>query len=108
MKTFSLDAWGKTHTILLDVEKYTNDRLAIEMLEKVEGDFIESWSMLTVNVPTEELSDENCAFINTNNNGNDIVFWLMENGLGSPTARWAHSGFCDYPEFRFNMEMLVE
>ena len=105
MKKLTLNAWGADHTIVLDTAEYTNGRLAVEMLEVVDS-WVEPWSMLTVNVPDTELSDKNCAFIDTNNNGNDIVFWLMENGLGSPTARWAYSGFCSYPEFRFNMELL--
>ncbi len=103
-----LRAWGGMHTITLEVEKYAdNGRLAIQMWCEDDG-FLEPWSSLTVNIPDRELTDENCAFIDTNNNGEEICHWLIENKLAEHTNRRVTSGFWSYPEFRFNMAEVAK
>ena len=100
--------FGGKIKVAFRLAKYTsNKRLFVGILADEDG-FLEPWTDLTVNMPDTELSDENCVFIDTNNNGSDIVFWLMENGLGNPTARWAYSGFCSYPEFRLDFDRLEQ
>lgn len=42
-----------------------------------------------------------CQFIDTNNNGEEVLDWLMLYGLCTPTGRYAVSGFCKYPEVDF-------
>ena len=51
---------------------------------------------------------KDCAFIDINNLGNDILSWIEKNGLGSPTGRNEQSGFVVYPEYRFDPERLKE
>lgn len=61
---------------------------------------------LTVNLNTT-LTDKNCAYVDTNN-----VKWaenfLQENKIAHPTGRCAISGFCTYPEYRFDMSKLKD
>lgn len=106
MKTLSMYAWGKVHPMTFETANYAdNGNLYVGLRTNIEG-YPEPWSDLTVNlgVPCKE----NCGFIDTNNNGNGIIDWLVENELGELTGRIKASGFCMYPEFRFNMEKLRE
>jgi hypothetical protein len=69
-----------------------------------EDGYPEPWGDLTVNlgIPLEP----NCSFIDTNNCGDGVIDWLIENNIGIPTGRAARSGFCIYPEIQFNKEFL--
>lgn len=104
MARLKLTAWGSEHEITLRINTYLeNGNLAIEMFCWDEG-FPEPWSVLTVNLIDEEKCLPNCAYIDTNNNGENIVDWLEANKLGIRTGNLGVSGWCVYPEFKFNME----
>lgn len=104
MARLKLHSWGKEHDITLEISHYQiNDNLAIQMWCWDESEvFPEPWSMLTVNLTKKCKS--NCAFIDINNNGSNIMEWLEKNNLGRPTGNYEVSGYCIYPEFEFNME----
>ena len=51
-----------------------------------------------------EGEDTKYAYIDINDNGNEIIDWLITNKLGKLTGRICHSGFCMYPEFEFDMD----
>lgn len=106
MKTFDLNRFGKTYTIQLKAGVYYyGGNLYIEMLS-LEDDDIEPWSDLTVNLgPILPL---NCAYIDVNNNGSDILDWLRQHRIAVPTGRYGYSGFCRYPEYLFNEQLLRE
>ena len=75
-----------------------NDTLAVVLENK---DFE---AVLTVNLIDEPISNQ-CAFVDTNN-----VPWaekfLQDNRIAQPTGRFAISGYCTYPEYRFDMAKL--
>ena len=101
-----LNKYGKEHPITFETANYLeNGNLYVGMVTHEEG-YPEPWSDLTVNlsVPCEP----NCAFIDTNNNGNEIIDWLIKNKLGHLTNRIKGSGFCWYLEFEFDMEELMK
>lgn len=60
---------------------------------------------ITINL--DEKCEHDCSFVDVNNCPG-IDMWLMAHGFAEPTMRWEDSGFCVYPEFRFNMEKLYE
>ena len=98
--------WGKTHEISFEVSEYIDCcNLYIGMIAHEDG-FPEPWSDLTVNLGIP--CPKNCAFIDTNNNGEDIISWLQNNHLGYLTGRRGQSGHCIYPEFCFDTEKLKE
>ena len=68
----------------------------------------EPLTTITVNIPDEPITDKNCNFVDTNNNGMEIIGWLVEHGFAERTDRVGQSGFCTYPEMRFNLEALKE
>ena len=106
MKTLNWNAWGKDHPITFRLDHYAdNDNLYVGMITW-EEDWPEPWSDLTVNLDVK--CAEDCAFIDTNNNGEKILLWLIENNLGDLTGRMQPSGFCLFPEFKFNMDELMK
>lgn len=102
MARLNLHAWGNDHEITFEVTTYAqNDNLAIQML-CWDDEWPEPWSILTVNL--DKMCKPNCAFIDTNNNGDGIIDWLISNNLGKLTGRIGFSGFCMYQEFEFDMD----
>lgn len=105
MKKFDLEYCGDIYQIQLSVSTYQNGNLAITMTDWSSGE-PEPWNVLTVNLGFALSKD--CAFIDTNNNGNDILSWIIRYGLAVPTGRKAVSGFRSYPEYRFRKSILMD
>lgn len=105
MQTYLLEALGETHKIQMEVSAYGNGNLAVLMKEPYSGDGL-LWSKLTVNLSVICPSD--CAFVDTNRNGESITDWIISNGIGEPTGRQVCSGHCMYPEFHFHANVLRE
>ena len=79
-----------------------NKRLALELIDS--SGYM--YTRVTTNLVDEELSNENCAFIDVNNNGEEIIEWLFKNNLGKFTGGLGFSGYCVYPEFEFDKEAI--
>lgn len=106
MKTFNLKKYGTTHKIQLNVRAYEDGGgLAITMDDWSCG-YAEPWNTLTVNL--DSACPRDCAYIDTNNNDEDILAWIARHGLATPTGRYGSSGYCRYPEYRFRPETLQE
>lgn len=106
MKTLTLNKYRKQHPMTFVIGRYANNgNLYVGLITHEEG-YPEPWQNLTVNLDMK--CKENCAFIDTNNNGNEILWWLIDNGLGDVTEELRDSGFWVYPEFKFNMDKLFE
>ena len=99
-----LEFYGKTYNVGFTINHYVNNKNLYVGLVTVEDGMLEPWSDLTVNLGVK--CAENCAFIDTNNNGPQIIDWLTKNGLGYPTDVFRPSGMCVYPEFCFSMDEL--
>ena len=80
----------------------SNDSLAI-VLDEARERFV----TLTVNLDASDYCAKDCAFVDTNNCPWAGTF-IRENALGVPTGRYAYSGFCIYPEYKFDLEKLKE
>ena len=95
-----------THKIQLNIRAYEDGRgLAITMDDWSCG-YAEPWNTLTVNL--DSACPRDCAYIDTNNNDEDILAWIARHGLATPTGRYGSSGYCRYPEYRFLPETLQE
>lgn len=105
MKTIALNKFGTDHPMTFHLARYLqDDNLYIGLVTHIDG-YAEAWSDLTVNLDGKR--EEGCAFIDVNNNGEEIVLWLIQNGFGDIVGM-EPSGFCIYPEFKFNMDKLME
>ncbi len=101
-----LQWYGETISMELQVRSYQDaGKLALLLVDWNDGE-PEPWSDLTVNLgcPVEK----DCAFIDINDLGPDILPWIENNGLGKPTGRSQRSGFVVYPEYRFDAGRLRE
>ena len=105
MKYLELHQWGETVSITVQVGYYMEGNLAITLMGW-EEDGPEPWNTLTVNL--DGIREKDCAFVDVNNNGQEILAWILRNGLGVPTGRIGYSGYCSYPEYRFKTEKLRE
>lgn len=106
MLTFNSPWTGEANEAYITVDQYVFKKqgrmyLGLLTVDK-EFDFLEPYCDITVNLPNESLSGEDCAFVDTNN-APFLPDFLEENGLAEPTGMLGFSGFCVYPEYRFNM-----
>ena len=101
-----LNKWEIDHSMTFTLGTYAeNGNLFVGLVNNNEG-YPEPWLDLTVNLGIE--CKPNCAFIDINNNENDIILWLIVNNLGKLTGRIEPSGWCMYPEFEFDMDELMK
>ena len=102
----NLRKYGTNHPMTFELNNYReNGNLYVGLITHEEG-WAEPWQNLTVNLSIKCAPD--CAFIDTNNNGDEIMTWIVSNKLGKPTGRIKASGWCVYPEFKFNMDELMK
>lgn len=105
MKIFDFEKNGSTYKMKLDIRTYSNGNLALSMHIHTEDGW-EPWNILTVNLgfPLER----DIAYIDTNNNGESILSWIIRNKLAVPTGKTAGSGYCTYPQYKFQETALRE
>lgn len=96
---------GEIMECYIHEDKYVEgDGLALILLDRdLEYGYLEPYCDITVNLPGEMLTGENCAFVDVNN-APFIRAVLEENGLAEFTGMMGFSGWCAYPEYRFNMD----
>lgn len=82
-RRFELNKYGKIYSISLEVNSYMDGNLAIQMYSWEDG-YPEPWDFLTVNL--EGKREKDCAFIDTNHNGQEILVWIIRNGLAVPAG----------------------
>ena len=106
MKTFDLKYFGKTYAIRLIADAYYHGGNLYVGTATFEDGYVEPCSDLTVNLGS--ILPLNCAYIDVNNNGSDILDWLQQNKIAVPTGRYRCSGICKYPEYLFDEHLLRE
>lgn len=100
----NLTKYGNNHPMTFVLDEYLDNGNLYVGLVTHESGYPEPWQNLTINLSAK--CKQNCAFIDVNNNGNEIVAWLIRNKLGKLTGNVKSSGFCIYPEFEFNTKEL--
>lgn len=99
------EIWNNTPYPTAGGVTYMNGNLALEMITWEDG-CPEPWNTLTVNLTWQ--CEKDCAFIDTNNNGKEILIWLKKHELAASNRQELKSGFCTYPEYRFQEALLRE
>ena len=100
-------SWLGEKTFLeLQVRSYYNgENLALVLVDWSQRE-PEPWGELSVNLGNS--IEKDCAFVDVNDLGSEMLPWIEKNRLGVPTGRTEQSGFVAYPEYRFNPERLKE
>lgn len=97
--------YGRSNTMYVEMAKYgENGNLAIQLYCNDDG-YMEPWSTMTTNLSVKLPAD--CAYIDTNNNGYEIVDWIIKNEFGVPTGEVRQSGYCVYPLVKFDLSKLA-
>ena len=90
-----------TYNVTIETSKYMlGDNLAIRLIEETG----EPFAILSVNLPEWTLPNDK-AFVDTNNCPWAEKF-IADNKLGRPTGIKGTSGYCTYPQYRFDVEKL--
>lgn len=79
--------------------------LAIILRDAEGGPYGEPYGKLTVNLGYK--LNKNCAFVDVNNMPGAIKF-IEKYKLGEDTGIRERSGFCIYPMYKFNVDMMEE
>lgn len=99
--------FGKDYELAIKVYQYAgNGRLAIGLSCQEDG-YFEPYTMLTVNLPDEQVGPGE-AFIKTCDENTGLMEFVLENRLGKVLPEAGVSGFCTYPKVAFDMERLKE
>lgn len=88
----------------LKFSTYTNGTLAAMAYDE-DG---YTYAVLSKNLVDETPTNEYCVFIDENNLGEyNVIDTLINKGYGKPTGAMGLSGFCIYPEFEFNKDIVT-
>ena len=99
------DKYGNDYELMFVKGMYVAGELAIVVYcDDGEGWGWEPYADLTVHLPYP-IFEPDCAFLDTNNCGH-LVNAMIDEGLVTLTGREGVSGFCTYPEGRFDSEWL--
>ena len=90
-----------TYNVTIETSRYCyKNNLAIGLVTETGAPF----AILTVNLAEWRLPNDK-AFVDTNNCPWAEKF-IADNKLGKPTGITGTSGYCTYPQYRFDMEKL--
>ena len=95
-------SYGGVYEVVAKRATYANNRNLAVVLEDENGG---PFATLTVNL--NEKLPEGCAYVDTNN----CPFaekLILGNKLGEPTGRVGLSGYCCYPEYKFDLSKIEE
>ncbi len=94
--------WGTTHELYVEAGRYVHGNgLFLQLYEKGDYDGLEPYANLTVNLMGYSCG-KNCAYVDTNNFPEAITL-ISEYKLGKRTGNIGVSGYCNYPEYEFDM-----
>lgn len=102
---FSFDAFGYTQQVELVRESYADGNLAVTayLSDPTDESFGQPWSSVTVNFGSP-LQQDATVFLDTNNMGEAMLSKISQ--LGAFTGQFMRSGFCSYPAFTFDSEVM--
>ena len=101
---YKVFSYGKEYDVEVNPAKYVSGGLALKM-NYLDDEFncMMPFATLTVNLKNNLPMDH--AFVDTNNCRWAEKF-IEDNGLGEFTGRYASSGYCTYPLYKFYMDKI--
>ena len=101
---YKVRSYGKEYDVTVNVNKYVDGGLALKM-DYMDDEFHCLLPFATLTVNLGKGLPENQAFVDINNCPWAEEF-IEENGLGKDTGRIGASGYCFYPLYEFDMEVI--
>ena len=99
------DFYGEDYNLVPIIHRYaSNNTLAIELVIDDTG---ECFDTLTVNIAGSDSNNEDEAYVDINNCPWALAF-IQDNDLGKPTGMYGFSGYCCYPQYKFDLSKLNE
>ena len=100
---YKVRSYGKDYDVTVKVNEYVDGGLALTM-DYMDEDYhcMMPFATLTVNLGRQNYG---YAYVDTNNCPWAEKF-IEENGLGEFTGKTCVSGFCCFPLYKFNMEVI--
>lgn len=103
-KFMQFEFMGESCDTCIEFSTYVcGDGMYLGLLCKFD-DALVPYSDLTVNIP-EFPTEPGCALVDTNNFA-AAESLIKDYRLGTPTGRYARSGFCTYPEYSFDLDEI--
>lgn len=97
--------FGFEYDVQLVVSTYAvKDRMAIMLIDSDSGEQV---ATVTVNLPEEEL-DEDEVFIKNHSENEGMLEWTKQIGLVKEITGYVKSGFVEVPKVKLNLEKLEE
>lgn len=104
VKMMHFKLYGYDYDVCIEVGTYLRGGgLCIQLHNLSEGE-LEPFARITTNL-TDYVPAPGCAFVDTNN-VEPIQKLVQQYKLGKPTGRIGQSGYCYYPEYRFDMQEI--
>lgn len=102
---FTFDFLGKTRQVVLVRGSYMDGTLAVTacISDPEDESFGQPWSSITVNL-SSPAQRGSTVFLDTNNMGEAMLSKIAQ--LGAFTGEFKRSGFCSYPVFTFDAEVM--
>ena len=111
MKTVKLKSqWGCEYEVMFTLNNYLNNDNLYVGLMCFDTEFNAWVPYADITVNTDTVLNGNRAAVDTNNNGQEIVGWLLENGFATDDdfEMPVVSGFCVYPVLKFDLIKIKE
>lgn len=102
-KSYVYHAYGEDVNVIPYKTRYISNNNTAIRLVVADGEYAgEEWNRISVNI---DRLPENLMAVDTNNCSGAERF-LQEHGFGKPTGNVLRSGFCTYPIYRINLDMI--
>ena len=102
LEYMQFEAWGDVHELCIEAGHYSHGNgLFLQLYEKCGDGELEPYATLTVNLP-DHACGKNRAYVDTNNFPAAMSL-ISEYKLGKLTGNIGASGYCNYPEYEFNL-----
>lgn len=110
VKVYDLEWYGEKYHIVLGKGNYvSNGTFAVLMyVSTPKGKIKEDFGDLTKNIGNSDIyaNKTNTQFVDTNNLGESIIRWLVDNNIAKEKHVYGSSGFCTYPLVEFTQEAI--
>ena len=95
----------ETFLVRLKVSNYSNGCLEVTLFFYFQDGSFSTWTPITVGLELP-LCDKDCAYIDLYLIGQEILDWLVQNKIATPTRRICNPDGCPYQIYRFDPEVL--